>query len=691
MNEPAEQQQLHAFCLPEQTINSLQYTNNNNYTDQPETTEPETERKETANENLSSFSCTVCNTSFDSNDLQREHFRSDWHRFNLKLTTAASHKKPIDHRLGFKSSKNFKQSASTSLEDRFQEMLSSSTQPDSSEPIRLLSPAASPLLWFTLSAGQEPSAATVSEEEQIVQLGFYRAIFPNSFPRDRSLAPNQDELGTTYRTELAALQRPFLPPNFSPDITSEPSLPPTWTIIMIGGGHFAAMVVSTIPKLRHVSKNKAPEIEPVILHHKTFHRYTTRRKQGGGQASHDAGGKGAAKSAGASLRRYNEQALSQDIQDLLKAWDEPISHSDLVFIRSSKSNLKTLFKSKDETGGCKLTRGDPRVRSLPFVTKRPTFNELKRCFNELTRVKIFKTTRGEMKMKEQTMREIYEREKARREQQAAKKAEQEARQRAEEERKRAERMEQKREKTDAEKAQELEDSRWERVIEMVKKGKLEALQEFVGKHSETDWFGQLPARVTGRAEVSGGVVSLLQLASMSDHPGLVEWLLSTTTSDPTMVAPERTGTSKAHLTPYELAASRLVRNVFRRAMATNPTQYDWLAKAKVPSPLTEELEATQNSKNKEWNRKLKEKLKERDRVRAENEKLLQAQAAAAKQEETKARAPKVSSATANRLDGGSVARKSNVVSANAVAGLSEEQRARLERERRARAAEARLR
>jgi hypothetical protein len=323
MNETVQQQQqqLHSFCLPEELISSLQtITAQNNYY-QPLEPTPSTPEKEDHQENddLLNFSCTVCNTSFDSNELQRRHFRSDWHRFNLKLSTRSTSHKPIDQakftnmledlqdslsgsdsdsdssndsedsnpaeknqhlqKLGFKSSKQFKESASaTNLEDRFQELISISEEPslDSNEPIRLSSPS-SPLVWFTASNQESPS-----EEDPIVQLGFYRSIFPNSFSsQDRSLAQEQDQQqqqADKYKAELKALQRPFLASDFTPpptlEINSRASLP-TWTILMIGGGHFAAMVISTIPKLRHIGKNKSPEIEPVILLHKTFHRYTS--------------------------------------------------------------------------------------------------------------------------------------------------------------------------------------------------------------------------------------------------------------------------------------------------------------------------------------------------------------------------------------------------------------------------------
>lgn len=48
-------------------------------------------------------------------------------------------------------------------------------------------------------------------------------------------------------------------------------------------------------------------------------------------------------------------------------------------------------------------------------------------------------------------------------------------------------------------------------------------------------------------------------------------------------------------TAYAVASSKAVRDAFRRAMAAAPEQWDWAA-AGVPSPLTDELEATQQEK-----------------------------------------------------------------------------------------------
>lgn len=67
----------------------------------------------------------------------------------------------------------------------------------------------------------------------------------------------------------------------------------SWVIFMITSGHFAGGVFDNKGNMK-VSK--------------TFHRYTTRRKQGGAQSGKDNTGK-MAKSAGSTLRRYNEGAL----------------------------------------------------------------------------------------------------------------------------------------------------------------------------------------------------------------------------------------------------------------------------------------------------------------------------------------------------------------------------------------------
>ncbi|PWA51021.1 Ankyrin repeat-containing protein [Artemisia annua] len=75
-------------------------------------------------------------------------------------------------------------------------------------------------------------------------------------------------------------------------------------------------------------------------------------------------------------------------------------------------------------------------------------------------------------------------------------------------------------------------------------------------------------------------------------------------------------------TAYRLAAEKEVRNTFRRFMALNPDKWDWLA-AKVPSPLTKEMEESQNAKQANKDAKRKARAKELKVLRKAREKKVQ--------------------------------------------------------------------
>lgn len=138
---------------------------------------------------------------------------------------------------------------------------------------------------------------------------------------------------------------------------------------MLGGGHFAGAVF------------RGKE----VLVHKTFHAYTVRAKQGGSQGSADNKSGGShPKSAGASLRRYNEMSLMQHIQDITEVWEDHFKSCQLIFYRATSSNKNALFSGKNAV----LTRNDERLRTIPFPTKRATFNEVKRVHEVLSKVEI---------------------------------------------------------------------------------------------------------------------------------------------------------------------------------------------------------------------------------------------------------------------------------------------------------------
>ncbi|KAK5083037.1 hypothetical protein LTR05_006919 [Lithohypha guttulata] len=168
-------------------------------------------------------------------------------------------------------------------------------------------------------------------------------------------------------------------------LTSGP-IDPHFFLCMIGGGHFAAAIIGLAPEVRK-GPGGVEERHAVVKAHKTFHRYTTRRKQGGSQSAND-NAKGNAHSVGSSIRRANEAALVVDIRNLLAEWKQMIDTAELIFIRATGSqNRHTLFGPYE---GQVMTSKDKRLRGFPFSTRRATQNELIRAFQELTRAKVEK-------------------------------------------------------------------------------------------------------------------------------------------------------------------------------------------------------------------------------------------------------------------------------------------------------------
>ncbi|KAF3902163.1 hypothetical protein ABW21_db0206120 [Orbilia brochopaga] len=308
------------------------------------------------------MSCTLCGVKSNTIQEQRLHAKSDVHRFNMKRKIR---KQPSVSEAEFEKmmeglSESISGSDSSSSDDasssdplaillRKKAVLNSTDDQEDNTPRK----HRSPIIW--LSSPLLPKAET--------SLGIYRAIIPN-------LTEEQDIVSL-----LPTLQT-------QPTTTAPTTSSPHVFLCMLGGGHFAAAVISIVPKL--TKRSGVVEREAVVLAHKTFHRYTTRRKQGGSQAANDAA-KGAAHSAGSSLRRYNEAALTADIRTVLSGWKEMLDSSMLLFVRATgTNNRRTLFGYENAV----IKSSDPRIRGFPFSTRRATQSELLRCFVELTRVKV---------------------------------------------------------------------------------------------------------------------------------------------------------------------------------------------------------------------------------------------------------------------------------------------------------------
>ena len=97
------------------------------------------------------------------------------------------------------------------------------------------------------------------------------------------------------------------------------------------------------------------------------------------------------RSAGATLRRYNEGALVAEIRHLIGSWDTHIKEASCIFLRTPKTN-KAIFVG--EKGF--FPRNDPRLREIPFLTRRPTFREVRAAHVKLATLYTVAESRMDM-------------------------------------------------------------------------------------------------------------------------------------------------------------------------------------------------------------------------------------------------------------------------------------------------------
>ncbi len=224
-----------------------------------------------------------------------------------------------------------------------------------------------------------------------------------------------------------------------------------------------------------------------------------------------------------------------------------------------------------------------------------------------------------------------------------------------------------------------------RLLDMVRKGRMEPLAPFWDKHAES--FGGVNARMEDWVEDGKGQ-TLLMVASQSGQEAVVKWLLEDLRADPSIAmeaASKVTSTNgsdvaeKTGRTAYDMASTRDIRNVFRRLAHANPDWHDWTGAAHVPSGLSEEQEQEQERKKADRRKAMKDKAREREARKA-------AEAPIATEEPPKPAARLAPPTTGpQKLGGGKTGGPDH-----GLVGLTPEMRAKIERERRARAAEARL-
>ncbi|KAG1750056.1 hypothetical protein EDD22DRAFT_916702 [Suillus occidentalis] len=593
--------------------------------------------------------CNVCHgATFADVTEQRSHFRSDWHRYNVKIRL----------RGGSPVTKPAFAQLVEGLEDSLSGSASSDESSDGSDAVKALvsrikrtSRSSSPS-----EERQTPlTAVTWFHSPPSTQIGVYRMLFPIDTP-----APS-------YLAELKSIQERVEGGR-------------KWAMFMVAGGHFAGAIVEvsrpagdqdSTTSAKAKKKLQKPKPETSILKHKTFHRYTTRRKQGGSQSVND-NSKGAAISAGAMLRRYGEQALRDDIRNLLLDWADDIQDCERIWLRASVSNRRIFLDYEN----CVINKGDDRLRTFPFPTRRPTQSELVRCLLELTQVKTSHLTEEALRAQDEVFLASLPKPKATPSTAPA------APEKAKSQR--------------LTKEEEAYREKWSRLLDMISKGRSEPLKSFWEREGAS--LGGVDALIpewTGDRRAS-----LLQVAVHSGQEDVTRWLLYDLHADPTIVVPpsgvhqedkaaNESDASNApplqgagsRRTAYDLARTRAVRDVFRQCAGDHPDWWDWFGMARVPSTYNKEKEEAKDEKRKQRKKGLKEKMREREAREREREG--KQPDIDGEQMEVKSESHSQDPMAPRKLGGSSGA-------VDGVVGLTVELRAKVERERRARAAEARL-
>ncbi|XP_048454516.1 ankyrin repeat and zinc finger domain-containing protein 1 [Rhincodon typus] len=290
--------------------------------------------------------CSACQCNFENREDQKEHYKLDWHRFNLRQRLLGA--QPVTTESFEKIAGEISSISGSDSED-------SDSDSDSDAELEQL-------CCHPIQSALGPTDEVPLAEENRRGRQSLRVLFQTA----------DGEYLSVYRCVLQGKQALREHENEDSLLSSLLSLNPqtVWVILMTGGGHFAGAVFRG---------NEA------VLH-KTFHRYTVRAKRGVTQGAKDAQNRTRApKSAGASLRRYNEAALIKDVEDLLLSWSEFLQAASAIFLRAPNYSKSIFFSGKEPV----LNQTDSRLRSIPFLTRRATFNEVKRVHAVLSNVEIY--------------------------------------------------------------------------------------------------------------------------------------------------------------------------------------------------------------------------------------------------------------------------------------------------------------
>ncbi|KAG7227494.1 hypothetical protein INR49_005309 [Caranx melampygus] len=586
--------------------------------------------------------CSACRCPFINREDQMEHYKLDWHRFNLRQKMSGLPPVTIEE---FERKTGAGEMSSISGSDSDSEEHSSDsdiggtssnitgTDNESSTETSFTTGRLSSKVVFQNSAGQ--------------YLSIYRCILQGK---------SDEELDSV--ASLMALNKKTV-----------------WVILMTGGGHFAGAVFQG----------------KEVLQHKTFHRYTVRAKRGTSQGLRDSQNRShTPKSAGAALRRHNEAAL--DIQDLLVTWAEHLKEASAIFVRAPSYNKTMFFGGR----AAPLDKKDPRIRTLPFATRRATFKEVQRVHEMLSTIHVYgrdtdvsavfspskkawkktvkpvlskstnqvqeesydssdkedggevqlemvELTLGTLDLRESEIYPSRQRRRRRRKKDEPKKQNeelsnteadnqeegvQEATPTEDAPQVTQSKHKKKRKAQTKKQLEETADESWDyslrdALFTACKVGDVETLRRLLELPGETaESPGQLessPSDATSpltllNKPIDSTAFTLLHVASAAAQKAVVRLLLD--------VGADPACRDNKGQTPYIVAPDKDTRNVFRKYMGENPDKYDY-HKAQVPGPLTAEIESKKTEKKKA--QKALKKQREKDQKEEKKKQELEAE------------------------------------------------------------------
>ncbi|XP_076406129.1 tRNA endonuclease ANKZF1 isoform X2 [Peromyscus maniculatus bairdii] len=520
--------------------------------------------------------CSACDQIFQNHQEQREHYKLDWHRFNLKQRL--KNKPPL-------SASDFeKQSSTGDLSS-----ISGSEDSDSSSEEDLLT--------------QDEGRAEFEKPNR--PRGFYphRVLFKNA--QGQFLYAYRCVLGPHQHVECVCCIRPIDSPRKSGVAATEPA---KWRSQVLRGAH------------------------------------------GCGWA-------------------FCWCHFSRDVRDLLAgpAWAKALGEADIILLRAPRSGRSLFFGGQ----GAPLQKDDSRLWDIPLTTRRPTFGELQRVLHKLTTLQVYDEDPREMvrfhspekhwKPVREERKKAADKEKTKvpsDENKALGQDEESLKQGSESQEEDGSQVElelveltlgtldlrefevlpkRRRRKKKKERSQGQQCETHVTLLQQSRDGPLSQADQVVTAKAPDQpelWDMLLSACRAGEVEVlklqlatgpvDPGVRSLLNAplgsggftllhAAAAAGRGLVVRLLLEAGADPTIQD------SRAR-PPYTVAADKSTRNEFRRFMEKNLDAYDY-NKARVPGPLTQEMEARQAAKKKEQKaaRRQREQQQQQQREQEEQE------------------------------------------------------------------------